>query len=260
LEIMHESAEQGVVERRFDLRVEDAIVPGLHWLPEGAAAPRPTVLIGHGGTRDKQAPSVVSLARRLVLECGYAAVALDAPGHGDRMTAEQRQAREQQRQAREQRPDGDPAGPPAGLRGAMFRAMAEATPRAVAEWRALLDDLGANPQWASGRFGYWGVSLGTAFGVPLLASEPRITAAVLGLGGLRDGDDAQRQQAASITIPLLFLLQWDDQLVTRESGLALWDALGSADKAMHVNPGPHQGVPRHERDDALAFYRRHLGS
>jgi hypothetical protein len=30
------------------------------------------------------------------------------------------------------------------------------------------------------------------------------------------------------------------------------------DQAMHVNPGPHVGIPQFERDAAVAFYRRHL--
>jgi hypothetical protein len=75
---------------------------------------------------------------------------------------------------------------------------------------------------------------------------------------LRAGSDQQRADAAAITIPLLFLFQWDDELMTREAGLALWDAFGSAEKTMHVNPGPHVGIPLFERDAAAAFYRRHL--
>jgi len=130
--------------------------------------------------------------------------------------------------------------------------------QAVAEWKALLDDLATNPQWARGPFGYWGVSMGTAFGIPLLASEPRIVAGVLGLGALRNGNDEQGQQAARITIPLLFLFQWDDELMTREGGLALWDAFGSEEKTMHINSGPHVEIPIFERDAALAFYKRHL--
>jgi hypothetical protein len=47
--------------------------------------------------------------------------------------------------------------------------------------------------------------------------------------------------------------------MTRDAGLALWDAFGSAEKTMHVNPGPHVGIPLFERDAAAAFYRRHLG-
>ena len=103
-----------------------------------------------------------------------------------------------------------------------------------------------------------GVSMGTAFGIPLLANEPRIAAAVLGLGSLREGREELRDEAARIRIPLLFLFQWDDELMTREGGLALWDAFGAEEKTMHINPGPHVGIPLFERDAALAFYQRHL--
>jgi hypothetical protein len=73
--------------------------------------------------------------------------------------------------------------------------------------------------------------MGTAFGVPLVASEPRITAAVLGLSALREGDEAQRAHTASVTIPLLFLFQRDDELMTRDAGIALWAAFGSKESA-----------------------------
>ena len=251
MEILDEVCEKGVIERRFDLTVGGEIVPGIHWLPEAASDPRPTVLIGHGGTQHKRVPNVLGLARKLVRHGGYGVVALDAPRHGDRMTEEQRQERDDLLARRR----GDRLAP---LSERRVRAMSGAAAQAVAEWKALLDDLATSPQWAKGPFGYWGVSMGTAFGIPLLVGEPRIVAAVLGLGALREGNDELRQQAARITIPLLFLFQWDDELMTREGGLALWDAFGSEEKTMHINPGPHVGIPLFERDAALAFYERHL--
>lgn len=253
MDIITETAQDGIIERRFDLKVGDQTVPGLHWLPEHATAPHPTVLIGHGGTQHKRVPNVLGLARKLVAELGYGVVALDAPGHGDRMTAEERAEAETFRAARQA---GGPLPPLAAGRRAR---MAAATGQAVAEWQALLDDLGSDPRWADGPFGYWGVSMGTSFGIPLVARESRITAAVLGLNALREGSDQQRASAEAITVPLLFLFQWDDELMTRDAGLALWDAFGSAEKTMHVNPGPHVGIPLFERDAAAAFYRRHLG-
>ncbi|MGA2210413.1 MAG: alpha/beta hydrolase [Acidimicrobiales bacterium] len=251
MEIVEETTERGVVERRFDLNVDGEIVPGIHWLPEGEVAPHPTVLIGHGGSQHKRVPNVLGLARTLVRHCGYGAVALDAPGHGDRMTEAQRQARAELLTSRQ---EGRPV--PASFDRA--RALDMFAPKAVAEWKALLDDLASNAMWAAGPYGYWGVSMGTAFGVPLLAVEPRISAAVLGLGALRSDDDVRRTQAASITIPILFLFQSDDELMTREGGLALWDSFGSSEKTLHLNPGPHVGVPLFERQAAVAFFRRHF--
>ena len=45
----------------------------------------------------------------------------------------------------------------------------------------------------------------------------------------------------------------------RESGLALFDAFGSAEKTLHANPGRHGAVPRYEVDSAERFFARHLG-
>ena len=251
MDLIAEVCEKGVIERRFNLRVNGEPVPGIQWLPEAASGPHPTILIGHGGTQHKRVPNVLGLARKLVRHGNYGVVALDAPNHGDRMTEEQKDATTELLARR-------PGERLAPIPENRLRAMAGVAGQAVIEWTALLDELATNPQWANGPFGYWGVSMGTAFGVPLLAGEPRISAAVLGLGALREGNERQREQAARITIPLLFLFQWDDELMTREGGLALWDAFGSEEKTMHINPGPHVGIPIFERDAALAFYKRHL--
>lgn len=251
MEILEAAKEKGVTERRFDLKTTDGVVPGIHWLPEKADRPHPTVLIGHGGTQHKRVPNVLGLARKLVRERGYGVVALDAPGHGDRATEADRAAMAA-RLARRR----EGGGRPAADAGAAQR-LGRSAPKMVAEWKALLDDLGSNEQWAAGPFGYWGVSMGCAFGLPLVASEPRIAAAVLGLAGLRQGS-GQEEMARRVKIPILFLFQWNDELMTRESGVALWQAFGSEEKTMHINPGPHVGIPLFERDAAVSFFQRHL--
>ena len=136
--------------------------------------------------------------------------------------------------------------------------MARRTQQHVDEWRALLDVVQTDERWAAGPFGWWGVSMGTTHGLPLVAQDDRIAAAVFGLNALAPGDDEQAARAASITIPILFLNQSDDELMTRDAALALWDAFGSSEKTMHINPGGHVQVPRFERDASEAFFRRHL--
>jgi hypothetical protein len=128
----------------------------------------------------------------------------------------------------------------------------------VREWKALLDELDGDPALGGGPYGYWGVSMGCRYGIPLVATEARIGAAVLGLFGLVPDPDF-KATVESITIPLLFLFQYHDELMTPEAGLALWDAFGSREKTMHINPGPHVGIPLFERDASSAFYARHLG-
>ncbi len=106
----------------------------------------------------------------------------------------------------------------------------------------------------AGPVGFWGVSLGGRIGIELAAAEPRIAAAVLGLVG----GGALAGTAARIRIPLEFLLQWDDELVPRSEGLALFDAFASQEKTLHANSGRHMEVPRFEADSSLRFFCRHL--
>ena len=44
----------------------------------------------------------------------------------------------------------------------------------------------------------------------------------------------------------------------RESGLALFDAIGSAEKTLHASPGGHMDVPGFEIDSSERFFARHL--
>jgi dienelactone hydrolase len=126
---------------------------------------------------------------------------------------------------------------------------------AIPEWQATIDALAALDWIGQGSpVGYWGRSLGSAIGVPLVAAEPRIKAAVLGLMG----HETLAAHAARITVPVLFQLQWDDEIVPRESGLGLFGAIGSAEKTLHANPGRHGDTPEFEFEDAKRFFARHL--
>jgi dienelactone hydrolase len=236
-----ETITDGVSERLFTL----GDIPGVLWSPAGAAARRPLVLLGHGGGQHKKAPAMQGRARRLVTACGFAAVAIDAPGSGDRPRTEEDErfiAEIRGRMA---------AGEPVGAQVARYNAtQAE---QAVPEWQATLDALQAQPG-LDGPVGFWGVSMGSATGVPLAAAEPRISAAVFGLAG----HESLAEAAARVTIPVQFLLQWDDEQITRESGLALFDAFASREKSLHANPGRHGDVPMFEVESSLGFLGRHL--
>lgn len=78
---------------------------------------------------------------------------------------------------------------------------------------------------------------------------------MLGLGGA----PASAEAAARITVPVEFLVQWDDERVPRAQSLALFDALASAEKTLHANPGKHGEIPELELDSTLRFFARHLG-
>jgi fermentation-respiration switch protein FrsA (DUF1100 family) len=236
-----ETVSDGVSQRLFTL---DG-VPGVLWSPAGAAGDRPLVLLGHGGGQQhKLAPGLVSHAHRYVTALGCAVAAIDAPGHGERPKTEQDERTVADIRAR--MAAGEPAGPLIAAYNADLAA------RAVPEWRATLDALRAL-EW-DGPVGYWGVSMGTAIGAPLVAVERRIIAAVFGL----NGGGPLVEAAARVRVPVEFLLQWDDELVPRDTGLALFDAFASAEKTLHANPGGHLGVPAFELDSSARFFARHL--
>ncbi|MER5410935.1 alpha/beta hydrolase [Streptomyces sp. NPDC002769] len=232
----------GVSEQLFTL---DG-VPGVLWTPEGATGTRPLVLMGHGGGQHKKAPDILALARRIVAECGFSAVAVDVPGHGDRPVDEEYDRIATENRARVA------AGEELAPLIAGFQALVAR--RTVPEWRAVLDAVQRLEHVGAGPVGYWGVSLGCGLGVPFVAAEPRVRAAVLGLGGA----SASAGDAARITVPVEFLLQWDDERVPRAQGLALFDALASAEKTLHANVGRHGELPAFEPDSALRFFTRHL--
>ncbi|HZN15752.1 MAG TPA: dienelactone hydrolase family protein [Acidimicrobiales bacterium] len=218
----------GVVERRVDIPCEDRVVPAVVWTPADASGARPLVLIGHGGTGHKRMDYVLALARRLTRHRGFAVAAIDGPGHGDRKGAVDRKTW-------------------------MSKPVIESM---NADWKATRAALADLPEVGDGPLGYWGLSMGTMFGVPFVASEPSVRVAVLGLGGAIG--QRYTASAADIRCPVLFLQQLDDELVPRASALELFLAIGSADKRLHAHPGPHIAVPPEEFEQSEAFLAQHL--
>jgi dienelactone hydrolase len=233
----------GVTEQLFTL----GEIPGVLWTPEDAPGTRPLILMGHGGGQHKKEPGIVARARRFAGEGGFAVAAIDVPNHGGRPTGE-----EFDRIATEYRTRTVAGEDTAALVTAMYTLVAG---QAVAEWQAVLTAVQQLDHIGGGPVGYWGVSMGCAFGMPLVAAEPRVRAAVVGLLGSPVLAEAARQ----ITVPVQFLVQWDDERMPRADSLALFDAIGSAEKTLHANPGGHADLPRFETDSSLRFFARHLG-
>lgn len=216
-------------------------VPATLWLPARGTGPWPAVLVGHGAGGHKEAPIVVRAATELTaLDC--AVVSIDLPYHGDRTPPDEIGLSPAQRRSR------------LGLDGWRER-NALATTEAVADWRAALDAAQARPEVSDGPAGYFGLSLGTRSGLPLAAAEERIAAAALGLFGYTAaaGPAGVPEAALGVTVPVLFLLQWDDELYPREGGLMLFDLLASSRKTLHANPGRHLDIPAAEITAALEF-------
>ena len=160
----------GAARRRFELRSREEIVPGYLWTATGGHGRRPLVLLGHGATASKDTPLVTALATRLVAELGYAAAAIDFPNQGERRPEEERSV------------------PAAEVRSAMGlvawrQRNTQATEQAISDLRATTASRASGATSNPDRVGYIGLSMGTRFGVPFVAAEPRVKAAVFGLFG-----------------------------------------------------------------------------
>ncbi|MCX4790568.1 MULTISPECIES: dienelactone hydrolase family protein [unclassified Streptomyces] len=230
--------DDGVLEREFTL----GEIPGILWT--SGSAPAPLILIGHNGGLHKRESRLVARARHSAAEYGYAVAAIDHPGHGDRpRSAVDEQARADLRRAMA-------AGEPVDEIFESF--IVPLVEKAVPEWQTTLDALLSLPE-IGGPVGYSGM---TAIGIRLAVVEPRISAAGFFAGGFVPR--AQRDEARQVTIPLQFLLQWDDEGNDRQSALDLFDAFGTKEKTLHANMGGHAGTPWFEVDDRDRFFARHL--
>ncbi len=235
----------GIVERGLVVEVDGRTVPGVTWSPVDGADR--LVLLGHGGSTHKRVEYLVEVARGLA-GAGIGSLAIDGPGHGDRSieidddelaTTDDEVARDRERFTLRWVRGGGTAG-------------------VVADWQGALDfvesEHGARPT------GWWGLSMGTMMGLPVAATDPRIQVAVLGLMGVWGPNrNDLAHLAGQVTCPLRFLVQWDDEVVPRESCLDLYDKLGSSRKTLHANPGPHAEVPTFEVVSSIQYLARHLG-
>ncbi|MEU9087190.1 alpha/beta hydrolase [Streptomyces sp. NPDC048357] len=230
--------DDGVLEREFTL----GEIPGTLWTPE-SATPAPLILMAHNNGLPKNAERLVARARHTAAY-GYAVATIDAAGCGERprSTADE-QARADLRRAMR-------AGEPVDeIFESFIGPMVE---KAVPDWRTTLDALLALPG-IGGPVGYSGW---TAVGIRLAVAEPRIAAAGFFAGGYVPL--AQREEARQVTVPLLFLLQWDDEGNPRQRALDLFDAFGTREKTLHSNLGGHTGTPWFEVEDGARFFDRHL--
>jgi dienelactone hydrolase len=219
-------SEGGVTERRFDLERESGIVPGILWTPAECDRPLPLVLMGHGGSGHKRSDRQLMLGRRLAMVSQIATVTIDGPFHGDRV-AEKLDRQQYQ---------------------TMMASMGvdKVTDGMVDDWQATLDAVSQLDAIDGDRIAYMGFSMGTRFGLPYVAAaSDRLCCAVLGKNGMRQASAVANmaprfeRDAPNIKIPVLFHVQWDDELFPRHGQFELFDLLGSSDKRLIAFPGPH---------------------
>jgi dienelactone hydrolase len=207
------------------------------------------VLLGHGGSGHRHSDRIVSMAAQFT-SAGYAAAAIDGPYHGERVQSPLTPAEYQARIAAE------------GI-GTLLNRIAD-------DW-VTTSNLLAEADIADGaHLAYFGLSMGTRFGLPTAAAlGPALRCAVFGKFGLQSttalnpalhAPKRALNEASRITAPVLFHLQWDDEIFPRAGQLDLFDAFASTDRELHAFAGRHGHTPQHAPGLWQSFISRHLSS
>ncbi len=219
--------------KKLSVTSDGTAIPTVYWTPEGAC--KGVVVACHGGSGHKLSAAILAIADAC-LPLGLAVVAIDGPVQGDRRT------------------DGslDPKVNVQAFRDAWKAGIGHTS--MAAEMAAALDALLQLPGYDGLPIGYIGVSMGTGYGIPLLATDKRFAGAAIGLWGLNfPASEHLVAYARAITCPTWFTQQWDDQTFDREGTFALFDAIGAADKRLVAYPGPHRELEGERLRDAIAF-------
>ena len=174
----------------------DRPITGAIWRPDEVRPDTPLILCGHGASGDRYQAPIPHLAERF-LNRGFATLAIDGPVHG----------------LRQQGPGGRVALTEEFKRPSCIDDMVKDWLLALSAVRKALD-LANNP------LGYFGLSMGTIFGLPFLAAAHKagigFSGSVLGLAGTTGAvkffSERLLDAAALIDHPVLYLMQLEDEL------------------------------------------------
>lgn len=102
---------------------------------------------------------------------------------------------------------------------------------------------------------YFGLSLGTQYGLPFLAQAPEVRSAALGLFGSHPPPRTplMNRHAPAVSCPVYFIQKLDDEIHSAESTAHLFSTLGSKDKVLDSTPGTHSETSMVSLRRACAF-------
>ena len=217
------------------LRKDMRDITGALWLPETAVVGKTLICCGHGAYGDRYQAPISQLAECFV-SAGLPVLSLDGPVHGLRKVGD-------------------------GGRTAFFpeyqrdNSLVDMT----ADWSCAVEQI--RSEMSIGKLAYFGLSMGSLFGVPFVASRSDVSVAALGLMGVQPDfphGETLLKAAALIECPIVFLMQLEDELFSRQGCLDIFDAFASKDKRLHANPGLHPEVPEEEIDFTFNFMLAHI--
>jgi dienelactone hydrolase len=223
VEWLKEETGAGCVERSFLLRRRSGAVPGVLWSPGTAAGP-PAVLLFHGGSGHKRSERHLRMGRWLA---GRPRVPSPmAPSVYQQLIADE--------------------------------GIERVTARMTEDWLDAVSALAAQGLTDNANVSVFGMSMGARFGLPVAAAlGSQVRCAVFGKFGIRQAESLHpglcapglmAAAARAISAPVLYHMQWDDELFPRDGQLELFGALASANKRLFARSGPH--AETHPDDEA----------
>lgn len=237
VEWLGEQTSAGCTERSFLLSRSPGTVPGVLWSPETTAKPA-LVLLFHGGSGHKRCDRHLRMGRWLASAAGLAVTAIDGPYHGDRVPA--------------------PMAPSAYQQLIAAEGIERATARMTEDWLETVSALARHRSADDANISFFGMSMGARFAIPVTAAlGARVRCAVFGKFGIRQAAPLHAglcapgimvAAARRISAPVLYHVQWDDELFPRDGQFELFGALTSTEKHLIARPGPH--AQTHPDDEA----------
>lgn len=223
----------------FTIRQGAAVIPGTFWPADTLDdSPPGLTLLQHGGPLHKRHPRTEGLVQSIRAATHSAVMLLDGPIHGRRRT-DQPELMEMM-----------------GIFKQFWQEDA-GIDQYVSDWQVALDGV-IEQGWADPeRVAWFGVSMGTAYGIPVCAVETRIKAAVFGMWSIDWGQqDRLLDDCRQVRTPTLFQIKTEDELFPVDGQRRLFDALGSSDKCLRTYPGKHSLDAPGQLDEALQFVNR----
>ncbi len=210
---------------------EQEAIPCSVW--SATEEPRGLVLMGHGLGADREHVGVQAPMRLLALEHHAVVIAPDLPLHGERNAL--------------------PSDPMGIVDRWQDFWVAGGGGQIVREFEHLM-------AYSAERFGalpvaYFGLSLGTQYGIVLLSQHPELRAAVLGLFGSYPVPKTpiMNQHAPRVLCPTYFVQKRDDEIHPAETSTHLFSILGASEKRLDSTEGRHAEVSESSIRDACSF-------
>jgi len=226
--------------RDFFTHAQGRQVPVSIWMPQKTSQSLPLILVGHGGSGHKRSQLVQDVATKLLNDFEVAVVAIDGPVHGSR---------------REIFNDG----PAVRQEFRDLWSSGVSVDPMVADWMSCIDYLCQIPEIDATKIGWYGISMGTAYGIPLVARDQRIKAAALGMWGTcREPAQRLKEDAAKIEIPVLFQVKEQDEIFTPQGQQELYELISSRDKTWKSYHGGHTDPKDQQLSDIVQFLMHHL--